>query len=120
MFTTSLFGILTLFLIHQSLVKSTIYRSPISLARKSKNMNPDYNFFLNPFVLFIFTVFLNIRFLLFNNYNRIMNRKLLQNFGFILYLILIFFVSLSFLFYYNIQNNFLRKTIANLFRIPDL
>lgn len=89
-----LYGVSVIFMILQLLRKTKFYKAPIDIAKNTNNLNPNSNFFYDPFVTFITLVVLNICFFALNNKNQLS----LKNCGSFLYLVLLVVTSLFILF----------------------
>jgi cation-transporting ATPase 13A2 len=116
----STYGSLMMLGISWLLWQTKFYQSPTELSKDTKNLNSDLNYFYDPFVLFIFFVILNVRFIIFNNSTNLFKNNILKNWDFLLYIMLLLFSTFCLLFSSEFKNPVASSMFQKIFRIPNL
>ncbi len=118
--TMTTYGSLMIILISGLLWKTKFYKSPMQIAKKTHSLNPDKNYFFDPFVIFIFFTLLNLRFILLNNSAHLFRKRFFKNWGLVSYLTCMFFFTFCLLFSHEYHKHKLIPGVSRIFRIPQL
>lgn len=119
--TMSIYGCIMMCSIAWLLWQTKFYQTPIVLSKTSGSLNSDMNYFYEPFVLFIFFVILNVRFIILNNSSHLFKKKgFFKNWDFLFYIMVLLFSSFALLFIREFKSPKLSTFLNNTFRIPNL
>ena len=118
--TLTSYGIVLMWLLMTLLWKSKFYQHPKDLINAKSHSMSSKHIFYDPFVVFIFFVYLNVRFIISNNTSILFSKKILKHIGFLLYTLFLMFVPFALLFVNDIHSPTLKKVLKLVFKIPDL
>ena len=114
------YGAFWLWFIAVLLWKTKFYKTPSKLAKKSHNLSADAHLFFEPFVVFVFSVLLSVRFVVSINADVLFNRRVFKNLGFLLYVLCLMTTPFVLLFAGDLAFGPTRDLLKILFRIPNL
>lgn len=114
------YGIFFMWAIVMLLWKTKFYRSPASLMKRTHDLSADSNSFCDPFIVFIFFVYLNVRFVISNNTNVLLSKNVIKNLGFVLFIVFLLFVPFVLLFANELHNQSVKEVLKAVFKIPEL
>lgn len=118
--TLTSYGIVFMWILMTLLWKTKFYKTPTALMNLSTNTPSDKHTFYDPFVVFIFFVYLNVRFIISNNTSILFSKKIFKHSGFLLYIVFLMFMPFALLFVKEIQSPNLQTALRAVFQIPNL
>ena len=114
------YGIFFLWSLALLLWKTKFYKDPSKMVKHSTDLSADHHKFYDPFVVFIFFIYLNVRFVISINTNIIFNKRVVKNLGFLIYCVFLLTVPFMMLFANELVHQSTRQFLKELFRIPNL
>lgn len=114
------YGIFFLWSLALLLWKTKFYKTPSKLVKHSNDLSADHHKFYDPFVVFIFFIYLNVRFVISINTNIIFNKRVVKNLSFLIYCLFLLVVPFMMLFANELVHQPTKQFLKDLFKIPNL
>ena len=118
--TLTAYGVFFMWAVVMLLWRTKFYLSPAWLARTGQYLLKDGNAFYDPFIVFIFFVYLNVRFIISNNTRELLTKRVFENVRFALYMCFLLFISFVLLFCNDLSNKGFKNILKAVFKIPEL